>query len=217
MMVAFHNDPAIQAKYLNRVEAHYRADEIVKGAYWSGGKGCAVGCVLHDSGGNHFRYETDLGIPVQLAHLEDAIFENLPNSKAKDWPPAFMSAIPLGADLSGVWPRFAAWLMTDPVYGVEHTTADPEVKELCREVARRYLVGETTGPEATALGDRLRDTWAARAAWAAWDARDARDAWAAWDAMAALAARTAWAAMDEFVEASADTLLRFLMEQGTPE
>ncbi len=33
-MQAFHNDQKVKDKYLGRVEAHQKADEIVKGKYW---------------------------------------------------------------------------------------------------------------------------------------------------------------------------------------
>ncbi len=44
---AFHNNPKVKSKYLARVKAHEKADEIIKGTYWQGGKGCAVGCTIH--------------------------------------------------------------------------------------------------------------------------------------------------------------------------
>ena len=43
---AFRNDPKLKAKYLERVMAHEKADEIIQGIYWQDGKGCAVGCTL---------------------------------------------------------------------------------------------------------------------------------------------------------------------------
>ena len=108
---AFHNDPKIKEKYLARVIAHREADQLVKGRYWEGGKGCAVGCTVHSS--SHAAYEKDLGIPQVLARLEDRIFENIPNDLALTWPERFLSAIGVGADLSKVWPKFAIFLLTD--------------------------------------------------------------------------------------------------------
>ena len=105
-MLAFHNDQAIKDKYVYRVLMHQKADQIVKGIYWqrtgrgNEGRGCAVGCTLHS--GNHNTYETELGIPEVLAHLQDAIFEGLPIERAKEFPLQFLRAIPVGADLSGV-------------------------------------------------------------------------------------------------------------------
>lgn len=110
-MKSFHNDPEIKEKYLTRVRAHAAADEIIRGTYWAHGRGCAVGCTIH--GDDHSAYERELGIPQILARLEDTIFENMPLGLAKTWPERFLSAIPLGVDLSKVWPNFAIFLLTD--------------------------------------------------------------------------------------------------------
>jgi hypothetical protein len=207
---AFHGDAVIKAKYLARIAGHAEADEIVKGLYWEHGKGCAVGCTVHS--GDHAAYEAELGLPVWLARLEDAMFERLPNGEAKAFPLRFLTAIPVGADVSGVRDQFLAWLMDNPTYGTAHIATDPEVKALAAEVGRRLRNGEgVTGPQADELTKKLRaaraawdawdarDAWAARAARAAWDARDAwaaRAAWDAWDARDAWAARAAWDAWD---------------------
>jgi len=98
-----------------RVKAHTAADEIIQGMYWERGHGCAVGCVIH--GSEHPHYETELGIPRQIAYLQDRIFENLPLAEAKEFPLAFLQAIPVGTDLSMVIPNFIIWLLSDPEYG----------------------------------------------------------------------------------------------------
>lgn len=64
-MQAFHNDKKVRTKFLKRIRAHAKADEFIKGTYWEGGKGCAVGCTIH--GSNHKGYETELGIPQWVA------------------------------------------------------------------------------------------------------------------------------------------------------
>jgi len=109
IMRAYHNDPVIKAGILARLQAHYDADEIVKGHYWENGTGCAVGCTVHS--GEHAEYEPRFGIPRGLARLEDTIFEHLPNSDAMGWPLRFMNAIAPGADLSRVWPEFLRWML----------------------------------------------------------------------------------------------------------
>jgi hypothetical protein len=96
-MKAYHSDEAIKKKYVARLEAHAKVDEIVKGQYWENGKGCAVGCTVHS--GNHAAYETELGIPQWMARLEDRIFEGLPNERAMTWPLEFLQAIKPGVDL----------------------------------------------------------------------------------------------------------------------
>ena len=111
MMLAFHNDPAIKAKYEKQVQEHREADAIIKGQYWSEGRGCAVGGTIH--GSDHNKYETALGIPRQLAHIEDDLFEAMPLENAIEWPGKFLAAIPVGSDLSLVGKRWLAWVIRD--------------------------------------------------------------------------------------------------------
>ena len=64
---------------------------------------------------NHKAYETELGIPESLARLEDFLFEAMPQEEAMKWPAEFMKAIPVGADLSMVAPKFIAGILRDVV------------------------------------------------------------------------------------------------------
>ena len=135
-LIAFHGDPAIKRKYLARVRAHAKADEIIHGQYWRDGKGCAVGCTIHSD--RHAAYETNLGIPEQIAHLEDTIFENLPNGEAQKFPERFLKAIKPGADLSLVVPRLVVWSGLDEKEGVIHRAGSAEEREAVRLVAGLY-------------------------------------------------------------------------------
>jgi hypothetical protein len=223
-MLAYHNNPELKAGIMEQIRAHRLADEIAQGAYYAANgtvKACAVGCVLHDPEGGHQRYESEFGIPAQLAYLEDGLFESMSPEAALAWPERFMGAIAPGADLSGVWPRFAIWLMVDEKWGVVGATDDAEVQSICRRVAEGYRRALDSDPlsdeDAAAL---TWDARAARAARAIWAARAARAAWgaawairAAWDARDARAAWAAWAARDTrdaFVTASADYLIELL-------
>lgn len=136
-MKAFNGDPEIKQKYIDRVIAHQKADEIINGVYWQNGKGCAVGCTIHS--GNHRAYEEELGIPMVLARLEDSIFEGLPNDIERTWPLRFLESINVGADLSKVWPKFAIWLLTDKTYGVVQFAKPKGIKELINNVSNLYL------------------------------------------------------------------------------
>jgi len=135
-MKSYHNDPAIKTKYLARVKAHRLADELVKGKYWEGGKGCAVGCTVHS--GNHSAYEKELGIPQKLARLEDGIFESLPNDKAMEWPEAFLEAVHVGSDLSSVADQFLHWLLVDPIDGVIKFAKTERTKSAIMAVGKLY-------------------------------------------------------------------------------
>jgi hypothetical protein len=105
-MNAYHSDPDTKLAYVSEMLMHKEFDLQQRG-----GNVCAIGCTL---GGlyDHNRYEDELGIPEVLAHLEDRIFETLPLDEARDWPVRFLEAIPVGADLSLVWPCFVLWLLT---------------------------------------------------------------------------------------------------------
>ena len=149
-MQAFHNDPLIKEKYLTRVQAHYKADEIIQGQYWENGKGCAVGCTIHSS--NHKEYESKLGIPKVIAYLQDTIFEKLPNELAKEFPIQFLSAIKVGADLKNVWNLFVIWQLTNKKYGVLQYTND---KKVIQDVAD-ILVQDMVSSVSTEKWEKLR-------------------------------------------------------------
>ena len=196
-MIAYHGDPKIKAKYLARVRDHAKADRLIQGVSWEGGKGCAIGCTLEAY--DHSRYETELGIPSIIARLEDGLFERLPKSDAMKWPAQVLNAIKPGADLSGVWPRFAHWLMVDPKHGVLRFAEREDTKAAIRLVAALYESGVMPTKE-----DAARASSAAHAAYAAAYAYAAADADAADAADAAAAAADADAARARSLEASAE-------------
>lgn len=154
-LVAYLGKPELKTFLLNQLVLHREADKLVKGHYWENGKGCAVGCTLeavrHYNGnagksishGDHALYERELGIPQILARLEDRIFEGLPNGHSQAWPERFTDAIRPGADLSGVWPKFAAWLLADEQHGVIRFAKTDEQRAIIKKIADLYLKGET--------------------------------------------------------------------------
>ena len=172
--------------------ARHRAENrLMKGRYWTtfgGGRGCAVGCTIHDFApgreAKHAEYERLFGIPESLAHLEDTIFEGLPEDAAQIWPERFVRAISPGADLSRAGDEWLLWLLAGEGSPLAQWHGEPWVAGVAA-LYRRRLRGDE--PDA-------HDWAAARAAKAARDA--ARDA--AWDAKAA-----AWHSM-------ADALIRIL-------
>ena len=156
-MLSYHSDETIKTRYLARLAAHADADEIIKGRYWEGGKGCAVGCTIH--GDTHQDYERELGIPQMLAWLEDVIFEGLPNRLAKAWPERFLSAINPGTDLSRIGWQFLHWLLSESrLAEFDHPLVKDAVKQ-CADVLTPLMDGRPVDM-----------TEAADAAGAAWDA-----------------------------------------------
>jgi hypothetical protein len=201
-MLAYHNDAAGKAVILAQLQAHRDADQIIQGVYWENGKGCAVGCTIHS--GKHAEYEPRFGIPQVLARLEDRIFEGLPNAVAKDWPLRFMAAIRPGAELSKVWPQFAAWLLVDDAHGVIRFAKTDEQRDVMRDIAGLYLKGETDREVWRALWLRASKIRGAAAAAAYAAAAGAADAYAyAAAAAAAYAYAAAAAAADAYAYAAA--------------
>jgi hypothetical protein len=190
-MRAFHNDKKVQKKYLARVKAHAKADEFVKGQYWQNGKGCAVGCTIHDS--DHKKYETELGIPEWLARVEDSFFENLPNDKAKEWPVKFLEAISVGADLNKIKPQFMIYILEQ---SREQVAEKPEYDYVDLAICQVIELWKTDPLQLNT------DDWSAAesAAWSAWSARSAAGsaaesaAWSARSAARSAAWSAAWSA-----------------------
>lgn len=144
IMLAYLDDPARKQLYLNRVRRHREADEITQKLSWlpdepgggeyTKGRGCSVGCTLETY--EHNLYPKLLGVPAEIAYLHEAVFEGLPKAEAVRFPEQFLEAIPVGADLSLVWPRFALTLLTDERYEVLRHVSKPRFAEQGAAVKR---------------------------------------------------------------------------------
>jgi len=198
-MQAFHNDEKIKQKYLNRIKAHAKADEIVKGVYWENGKGCAVGCTIHSS--NHSSYEEELGIPEWLALVEDAIFEQLPSNEAKLWPVKFLSTINIGADLNKIKAPFVIFILKSNFDNFDHSKY-PECKsaiDKCIELWEKYPKGPS-----------LAKSTAESAAWsAAWSAARFAARFAAESTAESAASSAAESAAESAASSAAESAARF--------
>lgn len=176
-MTAFHGKTEIKAFYVARVRGHLEADEIVHGRYWEKGRGCSIGCTIH--GSNHASFETDLGIPRIVARLEDRIFEGMAAGDSQEFPLQFLTAIPVGADLSRVAARFMLWMLADPEQGVIRFASTERTQAAVTGVAALYervLKGDTPSEEAWNKARRAADAYLYAAAAAAADAACAASA-----------------------------------------
>lgn len=131
--------------FVEVMQDHREADRIVQGAYWKDGRGCAVGCGLHTvraltgldlAHSDHAALAAQVGVPEVLEHLQDRIFEGLPIELAREWPLRFARAIPDGADLSGVWPKFAVAML-------RNLPPSPDYPDVTAAVARVATGWET--------------------------------------------------------------------------
>lgn len=156
-MLTFHGKQELKDQRIAQVRSHRLADQLIHGQYWEDGKGCAVGCTVHS--GDHHAYETELGIPEELAWLEDRIFESLPNGQALTWPERFLEAIPVGVDLRSthVNKRFVLALLADEKRGVIRRITNAETKTQAEELAeflRQGIAGVDVGSSLKDLADR---------------------------------------------------------------
>lgn len=153
-MVAYHNDPKLKRAMLREVRKHERADQIVAGTYGKeNGKwvGCGVGCSIHSLAriqgrtldtSDHSLFESEAGVPLMLARLQDVIFEGMPKSKRAQFPARFWAAIRPGADLSTVGWKFLHWLLTSSGIGsYDHALVRNAVAQ-CAAVLEPLMRGE---------------------------------------------------------------------------
>jgi hypothetical protein len=118
--------------------------------------------------------ETGLDIPRVLGHVTLLIAERyrLLEDQQK-WFAEFLEAIPAGADLSGVWPKFAEWLLVDRQDGIIKYANTKRMREpiiqaaklyhdLCNDNEKWVAVRKATSDEITtlaAVGDEETLNW----------------------------------------------------------
>lgn len=143
MYKAYHNDSAKKQFYIERMQAHMDADELVRRIGWKDGKGCAVGCILNSY--EHSAFPDELGIPEWAARLLDTLHEN---TSAEVWPTLsmrFLTAIKEGVDISPVRNQIIIFILNGNIERVEKLDISDEIKQQvvdatkqCIEVQRNY-------------------------------------------------------------------------------
>jgi len=97
-----------------QVAEHVAADEVIQGNYWTGSKGCFIGCLAHSD--QPLDAVAKFGLTVPILRIAEGIFEELPADEAKAFFAAFPAAVACdGKDLSRVhWQFLAAELRALP-------------------------------------------------------------------------------------------------------
>jgi len=230
-MLSYHSDEKIKSKYVGRVEAHIKADNLIRGNGWDGTKGCAVGCTLENY--DHARYPIELGIPEWLARVEDTLFEGMSLEKSRTWPKDFLEAISVGVDLEKAKTPFIVVVLKSTIESMNACVYDekknPDVKKAIDDSIKAVemmihahengldLSAAVSAARSAARSARSAARSAARAAESA--ARSAVSAWSAVSAVSAArsavsvarsAASAAWSAASAAVSAaeSAESVAR---------
>lgn len=105
-LLSYKGDPALKSWAVSEAKRHAAEDLLIAMMYCRGDQGCSVGCFTRDPDGGHSKYPELLGLPVWLAYIQDAVFEELSAENDRHWwHQAFFEAIPVGADLTLAAPR----------------------------------------------------------------------------------------------------------------
>ena len=181
-LLAYHNDPAIKAKYVQRFAQHRAADDVIQGTGYANGRGCFVGCTLERY--EHKLFQIELGWPEWLARLADTIFEGLPKDQAPQFGTDLLDAVPVGVDLELARVPLLIRLQRRNLSRLDSNT-EPYAEQ-CRTAIRGVIAWLEQGADPKA--------WSAAqsAAWSAWSAAEsaAESAWSArWAARSAAEAQ----------------------------
>lgn len=186
-LLAYHNDPAIKAKYVARFAAHRALDEVVQGMGFEDGRGCFVGCTLDAY--DHSRFPVEIGWPMWLALLADSIFESLPKADAPAFGTDVLAAPRVGADLEPLRVQFLVSLQRRNLMRLEGST-EPYAAQ-CRQAIKGVIAWLLSGLAAESAASARKAAGAAAGA-----AADAVRAAAAWSAAVASAAKAAASAAE---------------------
>ena len=220
-------DPRLTAAdFAAGMRAHAEMDDLVRGTYGdtdSGRfRGCAVGCNIdvvktrlgiEIDRGDHEALGDAIGVPAELLHLQDVLFEGLRGDASSRFAVAFAAALRDGQDLSRVSDLFLAETLRDDVLPLV-TDDHPNVRAVVSRVADGFADGwQNDDHDAARAAADAASVAASVAAWAAVGAAvgaAARAAAAAriaaWAAVGAAADATwvaAWAAVGAAVRAAA--------------
>ncbi len=96
---------------------------------------------LYDKG------ELKYGVPKELIMLRNEIFSALPREEAREFASRFTEVIPIGADLSLVWPKFIVRLLTrvKKYMKGEEAKALNKIISLCKKQIAGEKVSEVCG------------------------------------------------------------------------
>ena len=218
MLQAFHNEKEVKDKYVNRVIAHRKADNIIQGTGWEEGKGCAVGCTLERY--THESYPIELGIPEWLAHLEDTLFEGMEQKDAMVWPENFLKAIPLGVTEGQFDKNVKRPFMIFILEGLFHNfdiEEYPEIAAVIKDVIALHKRGDVTNDEwrsaRSAAASAAASASAASAASASAASAASASSWSASASAASAASAVSITARTEAYKQYADKLIE-LLEQA---
>lgn len=206
------------AEYMERINHHIEADNLIRGTGWKHGKGCAVGCTFEYY--DHARAARETNVPEWLWHLEDTLFEGMSLEKSRTWPREFFQRTNFTTP-ADVWEKqvkapFLVMMLNTTLTTFDHAKY-PDVKAaIDGSIAlwKRDDIGSDDWESAAESAAWVAESAARAAAWAAaWAARAAARASTKASAMAVEWAAESTARADRsYYDSFADGLLRIMDE-----
>lgn len=90
-------------KLRQEVAVHVAADQVVQGCYWTGSRGCFIGCLAHSH--DPLIVEEKYGLPIMVQRIAESIFERLSHKEAV----AFFAALPDAVGCDGKNLNLVGW------------------------------------------------------------------------------------------------------------
>lgn len=141
--IAFHGDPAVKAKALERLRRHIQAGSFVYFPAWEDGKANAIGAVVEAD--DVPAYAERLGYPIALAETLPILINGFrPLGEAAAFADAWLERTPVGADLSTVVSHLILQLLDEPSLSAL-TTRHPameQARQAIRALHRRVIDGD---------------------------------------------------------------------------
>lgn len=127
--LAWHGEPLLKEKALERLADDRKLDRLTQGTYWCQDEsmGCAIGCLSRCSQDAHSVTARLFGFPLPVTHWLDRTFESQAEFLAGWWATESVAAIPVGADLTPCCHELLAWLL-----GPDSPFAEGNQNTLCR-------------------------------------------------------------------------------------
>ena len=116
-MRTFVNTEVTKEEVLANLAEHRKTFQPIKLGGFYVKRDYSVGHTIHDflpefDDDRAAAYEPLFGIPFDLAFLENAIFYNLSLEASQTWPERFITAVPIGADLTLTVRKFVHWILS---------------------------------------------------------------------------------------------------------
>ena len=193
-LLTYYGDAERKRIRVERCEAHKKADRLLANTYgeeyYGKFQACAIGCQIWDiaqekgvrfedvdSDQRHSIVASDYGWPEWLCHLEDYIFEGLPEEQQADWPSRLVGAVPVGKNIEPIRHRLMAFIQRDmlPKYFDETKHADVAAAiDQTASLHERAASGDLVSEEEWSAARSAAQSAAQSAAWsAAWSAQSA--------------------------------------------